>query len=214
MASLNQLASRIARIVREPYNHELLERIKDGIKDLRATRLRQSIERNGIDKFYELTYTAPLQLVDKADNCLVDVDCDILRSVNPIAEPVRYKTDVPFTFVGSPDGIEFTFLNDLSKHRHMKHLKYMGETFFYYFRNGYLYLLNAKRIEFVTLTSTFLNPEDAVTICGDETCYTDDDEFPCPADLVNGIITELLKTQFGLTKPLNFEVDVDESLQK
>ncbi len=210
MASLNQHAERIASLLRRPFDHELKERAKDALRNLRATRLRQSAEKNGLDPYYSLSYIAELITVDITDNCFVDLGCPVLRTKNTIAEPVRIKTDVPFTFVGGVDGTEFTYLSDLSKLRHMKTLRYMGETFFYTLQNKYLYLYNAKRIKFVTLTSLFVNPEDAVNVCANGACYTDNDEFPMPADLVEGMITELLKTHFGLTQPIDTEVDVDK----
>ena len=210
MASLNQHAERIASALGRPSDHEFKERAKDAIRNLRATRLRQSAEKNGLDPYYSLSYTAELITVDITDNCFVDLGCPVLRTKYTIAEPVRFKTDVPFTFVGGVDGTEFTFLSDLSKLRHMKLLRYMGETFYYALQNKYIYLYNAKRIKYITLTSLFVNPEEAVNVCANGACYTDDDEFPLPSDLVEGIITELLKTHFGLTQPIDTEVNVDK----
>ena len=68
MGTLNQYAARIANMVNQPNNHELKERFKDMIKTMFANRIRQSVEKNGIDDILKLTLIDNVEEFKFSDN--------------------------------------------------------------------------------------------------------------------------------------------------
>ena len=194
MASLNQLASNVAHILGSPTNTSLKSRVKDEYKYLRAKYIRQSIERYGVDSVMKISYVVSLVPVDIADNCIIDIGCDISRTENPIGRPVRYKTDVPFIFVGTPDGYTFTYIKSISESRYRRFMKHVNNAILWTYLNDYIYVFNNK-IKQVRVDGVPENPEEWISICDD--CYNDDMEFPLPFDMTNAITLEIVKL-FGV----------------
>jgi hypothetical protein len=192
MATLNQLASNVAHLLGQPLNETLKERIKDDYKYLRVKYYRQSIERYGVDQVIKVSYIVPLEVVDIADNCIIDIGCNISRSINTVGRPMRYKTDTPFTFVGTPDGYSFTYIRNISEERYRRYIKNVSKGVLWMYLNDYIYLFDDK-IKQIKVEGVPENPEQWITICDDTTCYNDDMEFPLSYDVVESITTEIFK---------------------
>jgi hypothetical protein len=191
MPSLNQLSSNVAHLLKHPFDSPLKERIKDDYRNLRALYLRRSIEKGGIDDVLKVSYELPLISVDKVDNCLTSVGCLIKRTENPVGKPVRYKTDVPFTFVGTPDGFGFTYIKQPREVDYRKYLKHVADAILYSYINNYIYVYNDK-IANIRIDGVPENPEFWITICNDS-CYNDNMEFPLPRDIIFSITTDIYK---------------------
>ena len=65
MPSLNQYASHIATITGRVADHALKERVKQSIKSVFATRIRQSVDKIGIDDIFNLICEVPLVISDE-----------------------------------------------------------------------------------------------------------------------------------------------------
>ena len=205
MATLNQLGARVANLLKQPFNLELQERIKDAFKNLRATRIRQSIERNGVDDILTQSYIVCVTKVDVTlDDCARKLGCNILRSSNKVAVPIRYKTDEPFTFVGTDDGVTFIY-STLGAVLKMKYLPMIGNAIWYIYENGYIYLYGNTRIKEFRVQAIFSNPEQVINCC-DSSCYSDDMEFPLPEEMIESIIQELLQKEFMPSQPVSDEI--------
>lgn len=210
MASLNQLADHISNLINVPFSHELRERIKDSFRFLAASRIRQSVEKNGLDNQFVSSYISGLKQVDSFDTCFTSSGCTILRTINKVATPVRYKSDVPFSFVGTPDGVPILY-SRRSEIRYRKYLKYIGKSMSYTYDDGYIYVFGNTRIKQIKIQDIFLNPEEAVTVCStNSNCVTDDTEFPIPTDMIYSIIQEILKSEFGIIKPETLGVPIND----
>ena len=208
MASLNELAAEITHLLKQPTNYELAVRVKLAYKHWRATLLRQSIERYGVDIMYMQRYVAELIEVDSAATCLVDAGCTILRTKNRIPKPLRYPSDVPFSFVGTLDGEPFT-LRDRTENLYAKHLKWSNKVITYDYENDYVYVRGNTRFGYVALKYVAESPEDLINVCDNEDCWDDDMEFPIPEDLI-APIKQILFKEFGVVAPIKEEV-VNES---
>lgn len=193
MATLNQLASKIANHLNKPFDHELKERIKDSYRFYRAERIRQSIEKSGIDDTLKVSYAVDLELVDIADDCVLTVGCSMLKSVNKVVKPIRYKTDEPFTFVGTLDGIPFIY-SDISSINYMKYLPNIGKAIYYYYENDYIIVKGNTKIERIRIQCVPSNIETMIDLCNSTNgCWDDDMEYPLPDDLIESITTEILR---------------------
>jgi len=193
MASLNKYAEQVLLAINRPYDFATHKRIKDLIKQARAERIRQSIERNGIDIHFRQVYHPKLIKVDIADSCVIDIGCIILRTENRIANPIRYKSDVPFLFVGSADeNISFTYAGNARELTSATQSKFMSKSPRYMYVNGYLYLYNVTRVKQLAVEALYENPELGTDACN--ICYFDDMEFPISLDMINSIIKEIVST--------------------
>ena len=187
MASLNQLAAKIANAIKQPYNHELKERVKDSYRSKTAERLRQSFDKYGIDDEVKIAFKATLIPIEKSTNCNLHADCGLFVTENPIPDMVRYKGDVPFTFVGDKDGTVYTYV----KYWERKFRKYYPVV-----ANSPIYMLHNKHIitnnnkDSIILENIFLGI-GAIINCTDS--CADDSEFPIPLDMEESITYELIQ---------------------
>ena len=200
MASLNFLAAEVTHLLNEPNNYDLTVRVKAAFKHLRATLLRQRIEKYGIESTYVQRFVIQLQEVDKFDNCLIDSGCVIMRTINKVPTPISYPADSPFIYVGTLLGTPMT-MRSLVERNFAKHLKWADKAVSYDYINQYIYTFNTK-LEFIEVQYLPEDPEAVVNICDNADCYTDDMEFPLPADLAEPIKTAIYK-QFGVIKPID-----------
>ena len=211
MATLNQLATRVANHIGEPFNHELKERIKDSYRFYRAERIRQSIEKNGIDDSLKVSYCADLELVDSGDDCLKVIGCEILRTVNKVVKPVRYKSDEPFTYVGAIDGTISYLYSDLASIGYMNYLPNIGQAIYYYYENDYIFIKGSNKVDRIRIQSVPANLESLMTLCNGD-CWNDDMEYPIPEDMIESITLEIMKL-YASIKQHDIEIPVDDKSQ-
>lgn len=213
MASLNQIASKYASVLRQPTNHELRERIKDAFRFTWASRVRQSIQKEGVSELFSLTFDVNLILVDSIDSCIADANCKILRTENTIPTPLRYPSDSLFEFVGTVGDSPFMRVNSRRAYKAMKLRRFFDNVIMYTYekRNSseYIYILGTNKIKFLRIVEITTDIEHAISTCTNPTCYSDDAEFPCTDDMIQSIGTEILKTEFGLINPKVEEVEIN-----
>ena len=206
MGTLNQYAARIASLVNQPDNHELKERIKDMIKTGFANRIRQSVEKHGIDDILKLTYEAEVESVTGSTNELI--------TKNKVATPIRIMSDAPFMFVGTKEGIAYRYENSrvaakCRKSGRATHLP-TGSNISYFIENGFIHIIkpNDVNISKIQITSIFENPDEVLAT----TCDGQDIELPFPNDMLENIIYEILKTEFNMY-PRDIDIKVNSDTQ-
>ena len=195
MASLNSYGSRIANIFGRQSDHAFIERAKDAFKAGFANRIRQSVSKNGIDDLLTLTCTIPL--IDNAASTLRNFKS--FKTSKPVPFPIRFQNDAPFTFVGVvKESDEF--------------IPSLGGFYRYYtFINGIVSLYmtidyaslhhDLSKVKDVTISSIFENPEEVIAYYSNED--SQDVELPFPNDMLESILLEILKTEFGYVAPEN-----------
>ena len=214
MASLNEAAELIAIRMGGQFNEVLKDSIKFSIKYYRAEFIRQDMERNRTSPLYIQKYIAILKKVDKADSALIDVDCNILRTTNPIPTPVRVK-GAPFKFVGSPDGKKIYTYGELEELPFLKHLKFNPNIIKYTYINNYGYILNTSKLKWARFDAPYASPELVGIDTADSSgiCYTDDMEFPIPIDMLRSITQGILSQELRLV-PDDQEVTIKDETSK
>lgn len=217
MITYRQLASKVAILINQPFNFELSERVKDSFKFILATRIRQSIQQHGIDETLKLNYSIELErytpIENKSYNVLnTTVNIPDLRyryrTVNKVLRSVRFPNDAPFTKISTVDGIIISYFNQTEN-------TYSPRTRFtpslvYYLDNGYIVVLcNNKtlKLKLIDIESIFEDMDQVVQYYSN-VLDNEDAEIPFPMDLINSIMTELLKTEFGVvtTDPVGIEI--------
>lgn len=206
MGTLNQYAARIASLVNQPDNHELKERIKDMIKTGFANRIRQSVEKHGIDDILKLTYEAEVESVTGST--------DELITKNKVATPIRIMSDAPFMFVGTTNGQAYRYENSRGAAKCRKSGRAThtptGSNTSYFIENGYIHIIKPEdtSISKIQITSIFENPDEVLAT----TCDGQDIELPFPNDMLENIIYEILKTEFNMY-PRDIDIKVNSDTQ-
>lgn len=102
MATLNIIADEIIGALDRPFDYMFKERVKSIFRHEVATMVRQAIDKDGITDHFKTRFLVDISIIDDSSISYA-VGNKVLRSTNKIANPVRYKTDTPFTWVGNAD---------------------------------------------------------------------------------------------------------------
>ena len=199
--TINQLARSIIDKLHFKYSELLNAEVKADIKSWLSKLIRQDVERNGMRNQYNHTFVIPMIRVDYADNCLIDVDCKLLRTDRKIPAPIAIKGDTQFKFVGTVDKrIVFTYTEKEMLPYALQN-RYTGQIARYFYENEYIYAYTPTLKEkFIAVDAMFYDSEIMQAACGDY-CVTDEDLVHMPDDFIVVIETEVLK--LFLAKPVN-----------
>ena len=227
MATLNQLAARIANMVNQPDNHELKERAKDMIKTMFANRIRQSVEKHGIDDILKLTFIAPVEDLNYTDVLPTEYRIASKHAFRAtkykVPTPIRIQSDSPFTFVGTVMGEPFMYMNSISTYNILRSVRAThsptGSERVYFILNGRIVIANNPKSNKVDdrnipnevmITAIFENPEEVLTYFKDNDGQ--DIELPLPNDMLEDIIYAILKTEFNVY-PQDTDIKVNNNNQ-
>jgi hypothetical protein len=213
--SLNDLVSILAARVGQPWNSALQEEMKVVLNYKRADFFKKLITQHPEQKklFYK-TIIAELTSVDKGE-CDVEVGCEVKRTQLAIPLPVRHD-NAPYDFVGSVDKTEgYGYATPQEYALFAKYNKYTAAKPKYYVQNGYIYLLGDEESEYITIRDIFPDPRALHEFtCNGEACYTDDDQYEIPDDLINAMIADTLRVELRNQFPQQGEVQTDKSDKK
>lgn len=208
----NQWAERIAFALKEPLNVMLKENIKFSLNGWRAMFIRRDVQANGMSDVFLQRFYVDLVKVDKADACNFNLDCTtILRTKGPIPKPVRLKADTLFKFVGSVDGIPFT-QTEYEEVPYTCYNKYTSKEIRFCYINDYGYFFNNTKLKKAAFQYVIEDPSSINNVCDMETCYSDNSEYPLPADMMPQIISGILSGEFRISpNPVNDEVKINKT---
>lgn len=210
MASLNKIAQAIADSLGKPFDVMLMERLKFSIVNYRAKYLRQDYGRNkSIDRIsVQDLGCIPLIKVDEAECCKEELGCKVKKTKLEIPKPIRLKGKSPFLYVGSIDKmIPFTFCLPEELPYTLAN-KYTAKTAKYSYIDGYIRVYNQTATK-INIASIFEDPREVELFksCENSDCYSDDDEFPIPADMIEDIMKEIIKGNLPIVQ-LNEQEEV------
>jgi hypothetical protein len=191
MASLNLIASSDAMLMGRPFDTPLIENIKVLYRQLAPKYIRQSIERNGVDDIMRKGYVAKLTRASRLDPCVIE-GCTIVRTELKVPTPLRYKSDVPFLYVGVADLLKprpFIYILPVEL-KYINSYKLNNRIPRYFYLNDYLYFINIGLVEEVRVINIWENPDEVVSYCTND-CWTDDMEYPIPMDIISAIKKEI-----------------------
>lgn len=209
--TLKEAAENIATQKGKAHDVVFKENVKFSIRYWRALLIRRDVAANGVSDEYMQRLHLPLKKVDKADSCNFDLGaCHIVvRTENQVPQTIRFKSDVPFKFLGDAYGRPFTH-TQYEEVPYTCYNRFTPKVFRYAYLNGYVYVFNNTKIKYITIIDAFVDPYKANTLCGG-VCFNDDSEFPCPADLMHNIITGIVTGEYRVVTADDSEVDIDKS---
>jgi len=206
--TINKIADHIAAIRGEHFNEVFKDQVRFTVNYYRAEFLKQSLQRNYVDRQFYQTLIIPLILVDKGDTCYISLDCPVRRTERILPETIR-TGGTRFKFFGSVGReIDFTY-TDFEVVKKTKHNRVTKDIIRWYERNNFGYVVGggSTKIKFVEAESLLVNPYDANT-CVDD-CMNDDKPYPIPADLLRTIVNGILSSEFQLMKPDEIEAKLE-----
>lgn len=208
MASLSQGASQLADRAGKKNEVVFIKQMKDLVVFRRAVFLGNTLSKQpGLDRHYLQSFKVPMIKVDKDDEwCPIDPEeeecCNILyRSQLPIPEPIRYGVH-PFNYVGSVGGSKAYRYTTFGNEPFLQADKQLKDFPAYTFLNNYLYIFNIKT-DYIRVEGVLADPRGAAPfqVCeGNQSCYSDEQEFPIDERLMGLIITDITK-ELGFNAP-------------
>lgn len=214
--SLNELASYLSDRLGQPFNIPLQEEIKLVLNYKRADWLQKIVDKHPEQRKYFLKYfSVDLESVDRAE-CPVDIDCTVLRTTVKIPLPLRTSYGL-FDYVGDPDKTDgYTYTTPDQLIWILNYSKYTKDRPRYFYSNGYVYVYNENDLEYLGIGGIFPDQRQLSPFkCDDVPCYTDDDQYEIPADILNTMIQDILKNELRIfVSPEQAEITVDDMNKK
>ena len=140
MATLNTIADEITGALNRPFDWMFQARVKSIFRNEAATMIRQSIDKDGLTDHFKTKYSAAISLVDGTEiSC--GGNCPLLRTTAKQVNPIRYKTDDPFSWVGNANGTVVYIYTKLTELLYANLTEvYQDKPQRYIYQNGYIYL--------------------------------------------------------------------------
>jgi len=210
--SLNEMVSLLSSMAGQPFSIPLQEQFKVICNYKRADWIQKVIEKYPEQRRYFLKdVSVELQEVDETE-CPVEADCTVLRTVQKIPKPVR-STYALFDYVGDVDKTDgYRYVTPEQLMYIIKYSKYTKDRPAYFYVNGYVFIYNEPDLEYINIRGLWPDQRELHELkCGDEVCYTDDDQYDIPDDILNTMIQDILKNELRLLlSPEEGEVTVTE----
>lgn len=198
--SLNQLVSMVSDRVGQPFSTPLQEELKVIFNYKREDWMQKIVEKYpGQRKYFLKDFSVDLEKVDRAE-CPVNVDCTVLRTVTTIPMPIRSSYGL-FDYVGDPDKTDgYTYVTPDQLYWMIKFgSRYTENRPKYFYVNGYVYIYQDN--DLISLNIRGLWPDQrqlAAFKCADVPCYTDDDQYDIPGDIINTMVQDVLKNELRI----------------
>lgn len=213
--SLTQMVELLADMAGRPFDVPLQEELKVIFNYKRADWMQKVLDKHPEQRRYFMRYiTDELVDVEEAECPAPSTGCTVKRTSKQIPLPVRTSYTL-FDYVGDADkldGYAYTTPDQLSwivKYGS----KYTPDRAKYMYANGYVYIYNDNFLEDITIGGIWpdqrqLNPFK----CDNVPCYTDDDQYEIPDDILNLMVQDVLKNELRLlTDKDNTEVTLTEN---
>lgn len=219
LVSLNQIVMMIADRLDQPFSIPLQEELKLIVNYKRAEWIQKIIEKYPEQrKFFFKNISEELVEVDEGEiaGCGVETGCNVLRTEHKIPKPVRSSYAL-FDFVGDPDFLDgYRYVQPEQLGYITKYSKYTKDRPAYFYANGYIYIYNESDLENIGIRGVWSDPKELHELrCGDELCYTDDDQYDIPDDILNTMIQDILRNELRiLIAPEQAEVETSEKENK
>lgn len=143
-----------------------------------------------------------LEASDPADCCAVTTECSVLRTKKELPTPIHMNHTMAITHVGPVNKIQkpFSYV-DYRRAIWSGNGRFNKDHIFGFWLNGRIYLkFNssnrvAKMLEYINARGVFEDPEEVkeFTHCSGEPCYTDDDRYPVPENLIPHMKDQVIK---------------------
>lgn len=160
----------------------------------RAQYLRQDQSKNwfDMDTVYQDLGIFQMEEVDASECCCFESGCTVYRTVLTIPEVLRYKLKYGLK-IGAIDKKKRFEIVLPERFDFTGYTKFGRLTIPVYYLNNRIY---AQDIAAINIRGVLASPEDARGYtCGTTSCFTDDMEYPLPADMITLITNDILGTE-------------------
>lgn len=223
--TLNEIAYNILNLYRggRSNNNEQisLTQIMFNVKHYRAMLARRDFERNGmISRHLEQEIKCmKLISVDASRCCGLPVHCKVVRTEQPLPRAIRFNRREAITHISDVTGLNTLPLVDVQTVQFLPFDRFTKNQRKAYILQDHLYIYQPDGIEQVNIRGIFEDPEELAKYdCQGPQCYSPNDRFPMPADMVDalttGIISGTLKLLAGTGADTQNDTLQDQNGQK
>lgn len=211
--SLNEIVQMLSDRLGQPFNVPLQEELKIIVNYKRADWIQKLVDKHPEQRKYFLKdFTAALIEAEKAE-CPVNLDCPLLRTEFPVPVPIRTDFSL-FDYVGDPDKMDaYAYTTPDQLFWILSYgAKYTRDKPRYFYVNGYVFIYNERQLEYVNIRGMWPDQRSLKDFkCEDVPCYTDDEQYDIPMDILNTMIQDILKNELKiLISPEQAEVTVKD----
>lgn len=214
--SLNQLVQLLSDRCGQPFNRTIQAELKVILNYKRADWYQKILDKHPEQrKNFLKDFTVELVQAEKAE-CPVVFDCKILRSTVPIPQPLRTSFGL-FDYVGDPDKTDaYAYTTPDQLYWILKYgAKYTKDKPRYFYINGYVYIYNEKSLEYLNIRGVWPDQRQLMPFkCDDVACYTDDDQYDIPDDIINTMMQDVIKNELKLFMEPPADVTVDATAEE
>ncbi len=195
----------------QPFSTPVQEKLKVVWNYKRADWLQKIVDKHPEQrKYFVKTITDSLIDVDEAD-CPVNIGCTLKRTTKKIPTPVR-TTEALFDYVGDPDKSDgYTYTTPEQLYYILKYgSKYTKDRPKYFYSDGYIFIYNENSLENLGIRGIWTDQRQLnIFKCANELCYTDDDQYDIPEDIINVAMQDILKNELKVIAVTeNTEVEI------
>jgi hypothetical protein len=169
---------------------------------VRAKFLRNEFNKNRtIDSgFIQDLGCVPLETVDRAECCEVEVGCHVVRTIAKIPQSIEQHSATTITRIGPIDKLQVSYsLVPYERVPYIGNNKFNKNQVFAYIKDDRIYIASKshliKHLEYINIQGVFEDPEEAINFvdCDNKPCYSRDGKYPTNKWLVDFIIRQLIQ---------------------
>lgn len=180
--------------------------IEEWIHQYRGVLLKQDMDKGKTpnpDYIQEIDHLK-LEAIDTAGTNMtingISAENSILRTELEIPKTIDLNFKSGFMYVGTVDGTEIQFIPEgRSKWQSFK--KYTSNDSLCFLRGGYLYIMNNKPLEFISIRGIFEVPSEVARFVNPVTnqpYFNLDSKYPIPINMVSTLKQMILKGELGI----------------
>ena len=184
------------------------EQILYWIEQTRSMLISQSLNKKDDinDSWIQYINCVELEQVDASTCCLVDTDCYVLRSKQPIPSTIDTWKDNWIVSVTTIDGTSVPKSNPI-RQKYQKYNKFTSNTRGWYLKDDYLYIINDQLLTYVSIAGLFEFPSELANFisCEGEACWSLDSPYPISLSLATQVTDIIIKTKVNpfMTYPMD-----------
>jgi len=204
--TLNEIAYNLLNLIRGGRSnhdeHLSLDQIKFNIKHYRAMFLRRDFARNGLTTRHVEQDLGCLEVapVDASRCCNLPIGCTIYKTKLEVPKTVRFNFRDAITYIGDVTGLGTIPMVEPHIVQWLPYDKYTNKKMKAFMIDNFIYIHNAKGLEYINVRGVFEDPEDLrLYNCGTDVCYDDSaTNFPIPMDMIQAINSGIISGELGL----------------